>query len=256
MLPETAITSMNIWFIALTGSFIVSFASLSGAFSLFIERSTLQKILPYLLALATGVLLGGSFLHLLPHSLENGTSHQSTGITTIAGILAFFLLERFFRNQGNEHHALGKLILIGDGFHNFIDGLLIAATVAADTQMGMISIIAILVHEIPQEIGDVGTLIYSGYTPKKAILYNYLSSLTAPVGTLTGLLFINFASSLIFIMIPVAAGGFIYIALSDLLPVLQSRSGNIFTHFKYILFIILGVTVMEAVHHFEQFGTH
>ncbi len=246
---------MDIWFYALSASLTVSAVSLTGAFTLLLHSRTLERLLPYLLSLAAGVLLGGSFLHLIPHALERGNSHF-TGYGIVLSIILFFLLERFFRNHGPENEALGKLIIAGDGFHNFIDGLLIAAAFSADFHLGLISALAVLIHEIPQEVGDVSALIYSGFAPRQAVLYNFLGSLTAPLGTAVGLLFISWAQDLIFILIPVAAGGFIYIALSDLLPVLQTRSRSVSSHVIYSVFMILGVLLMESVHHFEGLHLH
>ena len=225
---------MHVLFQILTAVIIVSLMSLVGIITLIFHKNTLQKILFSLVAFASGAMLGASFLDLLPEAVENG------GIASLKyallGIIIFFVFETFFywyhRHYLIHHKRGGKecrcqthrvksfvyLNVFGDGLHNFIDGMIIAAGFLVSFPLGIITTLAVVFHEIPQEIGDFGLLIYGGLSRTKALLCNFASALTAILGALAVYFFAPSVQGLTSVLVPIAAGGFIYIATTDLLP--------------------------------------
>lgn len=209
--------------------------SLSGAIFYFFKPSTLQKALPYLIALSIGILLSNSFLHLIPEAIEATGSVHYVSFLTLAGILFFFLIEKSIHRHGRDAGSkeapyqlspagvkpLGKLNLLGDFFHNFTDGALIAGSFAVSPQLGVVTTIAIAAHEIPQEISDTGTLVYSGYSLKRSILFNFVGSFSCMLGVVVVLLLGQAIPLPIEYILPITAGGFIYIAVCDMMPELQ-----------------------------------
>ena len=223
---------------------IVSLISLVGVFFLALKEKLLKKILMLLVALASGALLGGAFFHLIPESMELGI--KNTSLFIIFGILVFFCLETFlhWRHCHKERcpvHTFAYMNLVGDAFHNFIDGLIISAAYLTNISLGITTTLAIIFHEIPQEIGDFGVLVYGGFSKKKALIYNFLSALTAILGALVGF----FLSAKInpTLLLPFAAGGFIYIAASDLIPELHKKA-KIEESLIQFLTIIIGLAIM------------
>ncbi len=214
-----------IWIIGST--FVVSILSLVGISAFFISNRLLNKILLILVGFSAGALMGGAFLHLLPEALE-ATTPMVVGLSIIAGFSAFFLIERVLHwhhchKQKCEVHTFSYMNLIGDAIHNFIDGIIIAISYVANIHVGIVTTIAIIAHEVPQEIGDFGVLIYGGFKKSKAILFNFLSALTAVLGALVGYFMSNMISGVIPFILPIAAGGFVYIAASDLVPELHKE---------------------------------
>ncbi|MEW6037023.1 MAG: ZIP family metal transporter [Pseudomonadota bacterium] len=228
---------MNDWITALYvlgAGLTVSLVSFSGLFVLRIKPERLETVVPYLVALAVGVLLGDAFIHLIPDAVERHGSVSTVCLTTLAGMFVFFVLEKLVRWR-HDHHVtftaspgdirpLARMNLIGDAIHNFVDGILIAGSFLVDPVLGFTTTFAIVAHEIPQELGDVGALIYGGYAPRKAVLYNFYCSLTVLAGVLFTLALGRVAESSLILLLPIAAGGFIYIAASDLIPALHERS--------------------------------
>jgi len=212
----------------LTATFLVSLISLVGIVTLAIQDNLLQKLLFCLIGFSAGALIGGAFLHILPESLEN---NQSTVVFSylILGIVIFFILERFlhWRHCHEEGacktHAFTYLSLVGDGFHNFIDGMVIAASFIVSFKLGLVTTLAIILHEIPQELSDFAILVYGGFTRKKALLYNFISALMAMLGALAGYFINDYARGFSNFILPLTAGGFIYIATSDLIPELHKE---------------------------------
>ncbi|MCD4739983.1 ZIP family metal transporter [archaeon] len=190
-----------------------SVLSMIGAVSLSLKPKTLEKLLGLLVAFSAGSLLGGAFLHLLGESLEL-MSFDEAVLILIAGFCLFFIMERFFKwhhchkTSKCETHPFTYLILVGDGLHNFIDGLIIAASFLVSVPAGFLTTAMVIGHEIPQELGDFGVLIYGGLEKKKAILYNFLSQLTAVLGGIIGF-FLSQSGVTIDFLLPFAAGGFI-----------------------------------------------
>lgn len=194
---------------------------------------------PMLVSYAIGALLGAAFLEILPHALETSTDIHSMATTLLGGILAFFVLEKLVlwrhchhdhceahepHTPAHDHGRSGLMILIGDTFHNFVDGVLIAAAFMESHELGLVTAMAIIAHEIPQELGDFLILLHSGYSRAKALLFNLLSSLA----TLVGALLAYFALSSVQVLVPyvlaMAAASMIYVAVADLIPGLHKRT--------------------------------
>lgn len=202
---------------------IVSLVSVLGILIFFREK-TLNRILFFLVSFAAGTLLGAAFLDLLPEALEGGFK-ESVPIFILTGILSFFILEKFLywhhHHTGHEHekvHGFTYLNMIGDAIHNFLDGVVIAISFMSNTALGIITTIAIIAHEIPQEIADFSILIYGGFSRTKALVYNFLTALTAVVGALVAYFFSSAIENSSIFLTSLAAGGFIYIASTDLIP--------------------------------------
>ena len=222
--------------------------ALIGAFSLFIREKTLHKIVFVLVAFAAGALLGGAFLHLIAETV--GTMENTAlFLYVITGFCVFFLIEKFLYwhhcHEGVcDVHPYTSLILIGDGIHNFIDGLIIAASFLVNPAFGVVTTIAIISHELPQELGDFGVLVHGGMSKNKAIFYNFISQLTAVVGGVVGFLV---AGAWDFTpLLPFAAGGFIYIAASDLIPELHKEVDTKKSIGSFIFFLI-GILFMLGI---------
>ena len=177
----------------LLSTFLVSLISFIGVFTLSLKEKFLNKILLILVSFAAGALIGGAFFHLLPEALEISFD-LNIFVYLVVGIFVFFILERVLHwrhcHKGKcDVHPFTYLNLVGDGVHNFIDGLIIAASFLTNISLGIITTIAVIFHEIPQEIGDFGILVYGGFSRTKALFFNFLSALTAILGALVGFSF-------------------------------------------------------------------
>jgi len=232
-------------------SFLISIFALTGIFTLAIKEKLLQKILIFLVSLSTGVLIGGAFLHLLPEAVKEFENSEEAFLWVLIAFIAFYLIEKLLHwrhcHDGVcEVHTFGYMNLIGDSIHNFIDGVIIAATFIVDIRLGLITTLAIALHEIPQEIGDFGVLIYAGFKKKKALFLNFLVALTVVLGGIFGYYLSSGAESLVKYFIPFAAGGFIYIAASDLLPEIKKET-NLKKSFASFGMFIIGIILMYIV---------
>ncbi len=228
----------------LTSTLIVSAISLIGILFLSVNQNLFRKMLLVLVSFASGTLLGGAFLHLIPEALLNGG--ENLFIVILSGILVFFLLEKFLWRHCHERdcpvHVFAYLNLLGDGIHNFIDGILIAASFLTSTPLGFATALAVVSHEIPQEIGDFGILVYGGFSKVKALSYNLLSALMAFVGALLTYSFSAYLpSSSYFLMF--AAGSFIYVATTDLIPELHKEHGVAKSFLQFAL-LVVGMSLM------------
>jgi len=229
---------------------IISLISLAGVFFIVFSDKILHKIISILVAVAAGTMLGGAFLHLIPESIENLDSGISLKVTLISFIV-FFLIEKIFHwhhthddSDENPHiHAYGYLNIIGDSIHNFIDGIVIAAAFLTDFNLGIITATAILFHEIPQEIGDLAILIKAGFARKKAVVANLLTAFTAILGGIIGYYLSFEVSNSLPYLLAFAAGGFLYIATSDLIPELN-RENNKRASIRAFIFFIIGIGIM------------
>jgi len=205
----------------------ISLLSFVGVISLSLGRDVLNRILTLLIAFASGSMLAAAFLDLIPEAAgELGVECLSV---VLAGILAFFVLEKFvhWHHCGKEEchvKPVGYLSLVGDGFHNFLDGVVIAAAYISDFSLGLVTTIAIALHEIPQEFGDFAVLLHAGFKARKALFYNFLSATASVFGGLAGFYFLSQVSSLVPVMVALAAGGFIYMATADLIPELHKET--------------------------------
>jgi zinc and cadmium transporter len=237
---------------------IVSLISFIGVFTLSLKKDQLERILYLLVSLAAGTMIGDAFIHLIPESLESFENEHSVFLGVIAGILLFYVLENIIQwrhchiQPSEEHkHPLALSNLIGDGVHNFTDGLIIGGSFFAGVEIGILTTITIILHELPQEIGDFGVLIYSGIKRKKALFYNFLSALIALLGVTVSLILGTQSESLVIYILPFAAGGFIYIAVADLIPELRHGCENWKRSVLKFLAILLGIGVMFLFTLFE-----
>jgi len=214
---------------ALAASFVVSLISLIGVFTLLFKEALLKRILIVLIAFSAGGLIGGAFLHLLPEALENAPG-KSVFAYVLLGFFLFFVLERYLHwrhcHEGQcAVHTFTYMNLVGDGIHNFVDGLVIGASFTVGMQFGCITSLIIILHEIPQEMGDFGVLVYGGFTRSKALFFNFLSGITCIIGAAIGYLASVSSQSFLVNLLPITAGGFIYIAACDLIPELHKEPG-------------------------------
>ncbi len=254
--------SLILWivvFTALGGALSVLAA---GAFLLLPERVRTRMLSP-MVSFAIGALLGAAFLAILPHAFEvPGVNAHSVTLTVLCGILVFFLLEKMviWRHCHTDdcevhvpdvdkarHAATGNLILIGDGIHNMVDGVLIAAAFLTDVHLGVVTSIAVIAHEIPQELGDFAVLLHSGFSRGKALLYNVLTSLTTVIGGVVAYFSLSLANTVVPYVLAIAASSFIYIAVADLIPGLHKRPEFSAT-LQQIALIALGVIVISVAH--------
>ncbi|NVM31029.1 MAG: ZIP family metal transporter [Candidatus Helarchaeota archaeon] len=210
---------------------VVSGISLIGIITIGVNEKFLQQIVIFLVALSAGGLLGGGFLHLLPEAVE-AIGDLSIYLVVILGFLLFFLIEKVLvihhcHNVEQEHvceyHAFTWLSLIGDGVHNFIDGLIIAASFLVSIPLGFATTMAVIFHEIPQEIGDFGVLVYGGFSKRKALYLNFLMAIVAIAGGFIGFFVFSSITTITPFLLAFAAGGFFYIAATDLIPELQKE---------------------------------
>ena len=234
---------MDVLLYILGATILVSILSLVGIVFLLVKRK-LDKILIILVSFAVGCLLGDAFIHLLPESLSLGSMAFTY---TVAGIMAFFIIERFLswhhcHNECKEH-TFTYLILFGDAVHNFIDGMIIAASFLTSIPIGIASTLAIMFHEIPQEFGDFAMLVYGKFSKVKALFYNFLSAITAILGAVLTYLFSTNIETLTSFLLPFAAGGFIYIAMSDMIPRLHKEE-KLSNSFIQLIAIISGIGIM------------
>lgn len=230
---------------------IVSLTSFVGLFTLSWQVDRLKKALFFLISLAAGTLLGDAFFHILPELVADYGFTTEVGMYLLSAIIIFFILERFVRWHHYHHvseeakHPVGVLNLAGDGLHNFIDGMIIAASYLADTSLGIATTMAVLLHELPQEIGDFAILIHSGFSRGRALLFNFISALFALVGGLV-VWWGSDPESFTMPLLALTVGGFIYIATVDLIPELhkEARTGQSLVQ---LLGLLLGVGLMVGL---------
>jgi len=229
---------------------IVSLISVIGVLFIFLKKSTLNNFLIFFVSLSVGSLLGGAFLHLIPESFGEGGFSLKVSFLILLGIIIFFIIENFIHwrhchipTSKNHPHHLGSMNLIGDGIHNLIDGLVIAASYFVSLPVGIATTLAVIIHEIPQEIGDFGVLLYAGFSKRKALFFNFFSALMAMIGAIIGILFSKNSGAFVSVIIPIAAGGFLYIAGSDLIPEIHKNQEKGFS-LKNLIGILLGILIM------------
>ncbi|MFH1522381.1 MAG: ZIP family metal transporter [Patescibacteria group bacterium] len=233
-----------------TSIIIISLLSLIGVITLLLSKDKIKKITTFLVSFSAGTLLGGAALHLLPEIIEKEGNKLIIWLCLLIGIITFFILEKIIHwrhchimNCDQHPHPLGAMSLAGDSLHNFIDGMVIAGSFLLSIPLGIATSLAVIAHEIPQEIADFGVLIHDGYKRSKALFYNFLISLTAILGAAISLFIgIQLENFSIFI-IPFAAGGFIYIATADLIPELKKDTGAI-KSLGQLFSIIAGIGIM------------
>jgi len=242
--------------------FVVSLLSLVGVITLVFNPKLIKKSVLYLVSFAAGAMLATAFFDLIPEAMEkNGFDVLSW---VLGGIVLFLVAETFLywyhchdetckvhkksHNKKHQHHTMpvAYLNLFGDAIHNFLDGVIIAGAFLASIPLGIVASVAVIFHEIPQEIGDFGVLIYSGFGRFQALFYNFLCALTAVLGALLTYFFATTVQGLSDMLLPIAAGGFIYIATADLLPEMHRQ-----TDFRKVAISLLcffaGIAIIWAV---------
>lgn len=241
-----------VWAYTLISVTFVSLLSLVGVITLSLREARLRKVLIFLVAFAVGALLGDVFIHLLPESFEKIGTNLITPLLVIVGFLIFFVLEKFVRwrhlgsAQTSKIQPVVTMNIVGDAVHNFIDGMLIAASFMVSVPIGITTTIAIVLHEIPQEIGDFGILVNGGLSIRRALMFNLLAALMAFVGAMVTIVIGGQFQNYAVYLLPVTAGGFIYIAGPDLIPELQQevKVSNSIWQFCALL---MGVMVMSLL---------
>jgi zinc and cadmium transporter len=246
---DTALLSI-LFATAIAGALSISAAAI-------LSFSLLSRMVERMVSLSVGILLATSLLHALPEAFESDADAHTLFAVLLAGLLGFFLLEKFAilrhshhyegdghgHEHGHDKHEAGRagwMILVGDGLHNFTDGILIAAAFLADPHLGLITALAIIAHEIPQEIGDFIILLNAGFSRARAYVYNLACSLMGVVGGLVGYFTLDQATQWIPYVLVFASSGFIYIAVSDLMPQMQRRA-TLRDTIPQIIFITVGV---------------
>jgi zinc and cadmium transporter len=229
---------------------LMSAIALVGSVTLVLSERALRRILLPLVAFAAGSLLGGAFFHMLPVALSAGMSDVTVYALILAGFAAFFGVEQFLhwhhchRAQISHKKPLTYLILIGDGLHNFLGGLAVAGTFLIDIRLGIVTWLAAAAHEVPQELGDFGVLLHGGWQRRQALFYNVLSGVTFLAGGI-----IAYAASFrldVSFLVPLAAGNFIYIGASDLIPEIKANPSAVTSAVHFAAFAV-GAGLMWAV---------
>jgi zinc and cadmium transporter len=228
---------------------LVSVISLVGVLTIPWKAKKLEKALLILVGLSAGALMGGAFIHLIPEAVEMSGGMIFTYV--LIGFVLFFLLEKVIHwrhcHKGKcSIHGFAYMNLVGDSVHNFIDGLIIAAAFVVSVPLGISTAIAVALHEIPQEIGDFGVLLYGGFNRSTALFLNFVTGLTAVAGGIIGFYLAGFSSNVVYFLIPFAAGGFIYISASDLIPEIRKEK-DIAKALSAIGIFILGMVLMYVL---------
>ena len=243
-----------------TLTWILSASLLGGVLSVmgaaFFAFNTRAAWIPMLISYAIGALLGAVFLEILPHAFHEASSVENMAATVLLGILLFFILEKLVlwrhchgdeceahaaQEHGHDHGRSGMMIMVGDTFHNFVDGILIAAAFMIDIKLGAVTALAIIAHEIPQEVGDFLILLHSGYSKKQALMFNLLSSLATVVGGLLAYFALQTVQDWIPTILGLAAASMIYVAVADLIPGLHKRT-ELKATVQQVVLIALGIS--------------
>ncbi|MBU1202069.1 MAG: ZIP family metal transporter [Nanoarchaeota archaeon] len=244
---------LKVWLYSLISVVIVSLISLIGVISISLSDKKLKNTLIYMISFSAGALLGDTFIHLLPEAVKEAGFGLNVSIYVLVGIGCFFVIEKVIHWRHchmpitkNHKHPVAIMNLIGDGVHNLMDGIIIGASYLASIPVGIATTIAVLLHEIPQEIADFGVLIHGGFTKKKALFFNFLFALTSVVGVIITLIIGSRVMDITHFLIPFTAGGFIYIASSDLIPEMHKET-TLKKSVIQLLFFTLGILVMLAL---------
>jgi zinc and cadmium transporter len=253
---------------AILSGLAVAFASLIFVVIIYWKEKILNDILMLLVALAAGTMIGGGFLHLLPEAIEVGLhGHGGQGAVKVANVLGgqislvflfviigfiiFYITEKIldcqqFYNNGEVRYTFHYMTIIGSAIHIFIDGIIIAASFVISMHIGFITFLMVAAHEIPKKVGEFGVLVYGGFEKKKALKINFVTSLPIIIGVIVGFIISMTAEVVAVILLPIAAGGFIYIGAADLLPEVR-KEGDIRQSILVFEFFILGILIMWLV---------
>jgi len=241
---------------------VISALSMLGTLVMTSRSAFVSRSMAYLVSFSTGALLGTVFLHMLPEIMEH-TEEPSTGsLLVLIGLLMAFGIEKFIHwhhchafehdePEGHYTHPIAPLILIGDTIHNFLDGLLIATAFSVNAPLGVATAVAIVLHEVPQELSDMALLLHSGMSRRRAIIWNTMSSCAAILGAAVAVLFTNAVEGIEFALLPIAAGNFLYIATTDLIPELHKET-RLRKSLAQVGLLLLGIALMA----FLTYATH
>jgi zinc and cadmium transporter len=242
----------DVWVYTIGSVALVSIVSFIGIFSLALDLRTVKKILLYLVSFAAGAFFGDIFFHIFPEIAAEGFTVQLS-LWVLAGIVFSFLVEKVIRwrhchtpTTHDHPHPVAIMNLIGDAVHNFIDGLIIGASYLVNIPVGIATTMAVIFHEIPQEIGDFGVLLHGGFSRRRALFFNFLTAVTSVLGAAIALLLSSRVEQLTMIVLPFAAGNFLYIAGSDLIPELHDHVSVKSSTLQFLLFIF-GIAVMATL---------
>jgi zinc and cadmium transporter len=244
---------IEIWLYTLASVIIISLISLIGIITIPIKVDKLKNTLIYMISFSAGALLADAFIHLLPEAIKESGLTLTVSLSVLAGIAFSFIVEKFIHWRHchlpiTKHHVhpFSIMSLFGDTVHNFIDGLIIGASYLASIPTGIATTIAVIFHEIPQEMSDFGVLVHGGFSKGKALFWNFITSLTAVLGAIIALVIGSFTQHMTAFLVPFAAGGFIYIASSDLIPELHKETEVKKSVIQLAMFI-LGIAIMVAL---------
>lgn len=239
---------------------IVSLVSLVGIITLFFGKKKIDYLLPILISISAGTLFGGAFFHLIPEAVEKlGSFGVSISLLILSGIIIFFFLDKLIHwrhshiesslihSTKENNPSMAYLNILGDGFHNFLDGLIIAGSYLVSIPTGIATTIAVVIHETPQEIADFGVLMYSGLSKWKALLFNFFSATLAIAGAIVGLVLGTQSEMFITVIVPFAGGAFIYIAGSNLIPELLRKNHGLKTLLQQLFAFIIGIAIMYGL---------
>jgi zinc and cadmium transporter len=248
---------VSVWASSLGAVAAVSALSLVGGLTLVLRPRTLDRALLGLIAFAAGALLGDAFLHLLPEIAESETGFDLTAsLSLLGGVIAFFVLEKVLHWHHahfprEEHvHPVAVTNLVGDGLHNFIDGSIVAGSFLVSTKLGIATTVAVVLHEIPQELGDFAILVRAGLKPRRALMLNLLTALAAIAGAVVTLVLASTGEGIERVLVPLTGGAFVYIASTDLLPELH-KEPQMGRSFVQLAGVLAGVGVMASLLLFE-----
>ena len=244
---------IDVWIYTLVSVLIVSLISFVGILTFSIKADKLKKILLYMVSFSAGALFGDAFIHLLPEVVKEAGFRLDISLYLMFGIGFSFITEKVIRWRHchlpitkTHVHPFAIMNLVGDSVHNFIDGLIIGASYLVSIPVGIATTLAVIFHELPQEIGDFGVLLHGGFSKLKALFFNFITALTAVIGAVVALLIGSYVENMTIFLIPFAAGTFIYIAGSDLIPELH-KEVDVKKSLLQFIAIILGVIVMLAL---------
>ena len=245
---------MIAWIMGLASVVAISAISLIGVLVLWIKDQKLKKILLYLVSFSVGGLFGDAFIHLIPEAIEEGGFGTSVSLLILLGILFSFIVEKFLQwrhchipTSKKHPHSFAYMNLFGDAVHNLIDGLIVGGSYLVSIPIGISTTLAVIFHEIPQELGDFGVLIHGGFNKKRAVWFNFMTALAAIAGAVIAFVAGSTLEGFIPLLIPFAAGNFIYIAGSDLIPELRRDEPDLKKSALQVVSITLGVAMMLLI---------
>ena len=243
----------SVWLYTILSVLFVSIFSLIGILTIIIKKTYIKGILIFFVSFSAGALLGDVFIHLLPELVEEGAFTLMTSLYILLGILIFFVLEKILHwrhchlSAAPGHtHILAHMNLVGDAVHNLTDGMIIAGSFLVSVPVGIATTVAVVLHEIPQEMGDFGVLLHSGMSIKRALFFNFLTALTAIVGAVFILALKLDPKEVLQYVVPLVIGGFLYIASADLIPEMHKDVKPMNSIFQ-LLSLLAGVGVMSLL---------